>query len=404
MADNFVANPGIGGDTFKADDLSGIKVPGSKIVLGDDNTDGGYVSTGNPLPVTGIVAATVSGSVEVSNDAGNPLPVSGPLTDTQLRATAVPVSGTVTVGNASIAVTGPLTDTQLRASAVPVSAVQSGTWNIGSITTLPTLANVTTVGAVTNITNWFPSVISTVNSTTTNLGISAVFTGTSEDVSNYADTQVYVFANQASATDGLSLQQSSDGTNWDITDTYTIAANTGKTFSVQPAGRFFRVVYTNGTVAQTAFRLQVIYHRTMAKPSSQRPADGMSNENDLEEMQSWGMLFNGTTWDRARGDATNGAYVQVKSSPTSGTATLSNVAASATSVTLLAANAGRKGATIQNDSSAILYVKFGTTASTTSYTIQMAANSYYEVPFAYTGRMDGIWASATGNARITELT
>jgi len=38
----------------------------------------------------------------------NPLPVTGPLTDTQLRATAVPVSG-------------PLTDTQLRATAVPVS-------------------------------------------------------------------------------------------------------------------------------------------------------------------------------------------------------------------------------------------------------------------------------------------
>lgn len=41
-------------------------------------------------------------------------PVSGPLTDTQLRATAVPVSGTVTAS-------GPLTDTQLRATAVPVS-------------------------------------------------------------------------------------------------------------------------------------------------------------------------------------------------------------------------------------------------------------------------------------------
>jgi hypothetical protein len=40
--------------------------------------------------------------------------VAGPLTDTQLRATAVPVSGTVTAS-------GPLTDTQLRATAVPVS-------------------------------------------------------------------------------------------------------------------------------------------------------------------------------------------------------------------------------------------------------------------------------------------
>ena len=54
------------------------------------------------------------GEVEVKNDSGNPVPVSGtvtatgPLTDTQLRATAVSVSG-------------PLTDTQLRATAVPVS-------------------------------------------------------------------------------------------------------------------------------------------------------------------------------------------------------------------------------------------------------------------------------------------
>jgi hypothetical protein len=56
--------------------------------------------------------------------------VTGPLTDTQLRATAVPVSGTVTAS-------GPLTDTQLRASRVPVDA--SGvavpvTDNAGSLT------------------------------------------------------------------------------------------------------------------------------------------------------------------------------------------------------------------------------------------------------------------------------
>ncbi len=43
----------------------------------------------------------------------SPLAVTGPLTDAQLRATPVPVSGTVS--------TGGLTDTQLRASPVPVS-------------------------------------------------------------------------------------------------------------------------------------------------------------------------------------------------------------------------------------------------------------------------------------------
>ena len=91
-------------------------------------------------------------------------------------------------------------------------------------------------------------------------------------------------------------------------------------------------------------------------------------------------------------------------SPTSGTATLSNVSSSATNVTLLSANASRKGATIQNDSTQVLFVKFGTTASATSYTVRMVPNAYYEVPFGYTGRIDGIWVSANGDARMTEMT
>jgi hypothetical protein len=82
----------------------------------------------------------------------------------------------------------------------------------------------------------------------------------------------------------------------------------------------------------------------------------------------------------------------------------SSVGGSATTVTLLASNANRLGATCYNDSSAILYLKLGATASATSFTVAMAASSYYEAPFGYTGIIDGIWASATGNARITELT
>ena len=86
------------------------------------------------------------------------------------------------------------------------------------------------------------------------------------------------------------------------------------------------------------------------------------------------------------------------------TATLSNVSSSATNVTILAANSARLLAMVQNDSTQILYLKFGATASTSSYTVQMPANSYYEIPYPYTGIIDGIWASANGNARVTELT
>ena len=81
----------------------------------------------------------------------------------------------------------------------------------------------------------------------------------------------------------------------------------------------------------------------------------------------------------------------------------SSVAGSASSVSLLASNANRLGATITNDSSATLYVKLGATASTTSYTVKLVQDAYYEVPYGYTGAIDGIWSSATGNARITEL-
>jgi hypothetical protein len=49
-------------------------------------------------------------------------------------------------------------------------------------------------------------------------------------------------------------------------------------------------------------------------------------------------------------------------------------------------------------------VKFGATAATTSYTVKMVGGAYYEVPFGYTGVIDGIWDSATGAARMTELT
>jgi hypothetical protein len=44
----------------------------------------------------------------------------------------------------------------------------------------------------------------------------------------------------------------------------------------------------------------------------------------------------------------------------------------------------------KNDSSAILYVKLGATASVTDYTVHWLG-FYYEIPFSYTGRIDGVW-------------
>ena len=88
----------------------------------------------------------------------------------------------------------------------------------------------------------------------------------------------------------------------------------------------------------------------------------------------------------------------------SSTATQTSVAGATSSTSLLASNAARLGATVYNDSTAILYLLLGSgTASTSAYSVQMAAGAYYEVPFGYTGAIKAIWASATGAARITEF-
>ena len=88
-----------------------------------------------------------------------------------------------------------------------------------------------------------------------------------------------------------------------------------------------------------------------------------------------------------------------------GTSAISSVTASVSVQTLLAANANRLGATIYNGGSKDLWVKFGTGASASSYTVKMVKDAYYEVPYGYTGIITGIWdTSPSGEALMTEMT
>lgn len=89
---------------------------------------------------------------------------------------------------------------------------------------------------------------------------------------------------------------------------------------------------------------------------------------------------------------------------TSGTATPASVSASVTSVSILASNANRKGATIWNNSTANLYLELGATAGASAFTARLGAGGYYEVPFTYTGAISGIWDAANGSALVREFT
>lgn len=93
----------------------------------------------------------------------------------------------------------------------------------------------------------------------------------------------------------------------------------------------------------------------------------------------------------------------------SATATPTNVPAAITTTTLLAANANRLGGSIVNDSTAILYILLGSgTASATNYSYvvdgKTTVGGTFEIPEGWTGAIQGIWATATGNARVTERT
>jgi hypothetical protein len=85
--------------------------------------------------------------------------------------------------------------------------------------------------------------------------------------------------------------------------------------------------------------------------------------------------------------------------------TLSNVTAAASNTTLLASNASRRQAILYNDADTAVYVKFGATASATSFSYKLLPAQTLELPFpVYTGIIDGIWANTpTGAMRITEV-
>jgi len=93
---------------------------------------------------------------------------------------------------------------------------------------------------------------------------------------------------------------------------------------------------------------------------------------------------------------------------TAATGTVTSVADSATSVPIIAANPARKGVTITNTASTVLYIRCATGAATTTtgYTYRVAQNASVDIPNGYVGVINGIWATDAndGSALVTEFT
>lgn len=125
------------------------------------------------------------------------------------------------------------------------------------------------------------------------------FLGTSIDTLDYALIFITVFSDVPSAVDGCHIKVSSDNIVWRDSDSYTIPANTEKTFSFQPIKRYFKIHYINGGTDQGVFDLQTILKRVNSKPSSHRISDTISQEDDATLQKSV------LTAQRPDGDFTN---------------------------------------------------------------------------------------------------
>lgn len=99
---------------------------------------------------------------------------------------------------------------------------------------------------------------SEVANTNTLLTANEVYTSDSFDALNCSGITVIVFADQASATDGLQIQESIDNTNWEDATEESVSASTLKRITSDINARYVRIKYTNGATDQGTFRLMAL--------------------------------------------------------------------------------------------------------------------------------------------------
>lgn len=336
---------------------------------------------GNSITVDGTVGATQSGTWNVTNVSGTVSLPTGASTsgkqDTGNTSVASIDTKTPALGQGVMTASSPVVIASNQ-SAIPVS--QSGTWTIQPGNTANTTAWKVDGSAVTqpvSATNLDVALSTRLKPADTLTAVTTV--GTITNVVHIDDNTGSLTVDNAGT---FAVQATQSGT-WNIN-------NVSGTVSL-PTG------------AATNSSLTTI-NTTLGSPFQ---AGGSIGNTSFTATQATGTNLH-VVVDSAPTTAVTGTFfpaIQPVSFSTTSSSSITSVSSSASNITLLTSTATRKMATVYNDSSATLYLKFGATSSTSSYTLQIPASGYFEFPLpVYTGVVDGIWASANGNARITELT
>jgi len=119
------------------------------------------------------------------------------------------------------------------------------------------------------------------NSTTTPLGIGGVFTGGWVDITLWNGVSIFLYGTSVGIASGtLQMQFSQDGVTVQRETIINIEdISTANPRTVAPISKYFRIVYTNGGVAQTTFNVQTILHATQMDLISRINADLVGNED-----------------------------------------------------------------------------------------------------------------------------
>jgi hypothetical protein len=122
--------------------------------------------------------------------------------------------------------------------------------------------------------------LSDLNSTTTPLGASGVYTGTAENVLEYSTISVNVFSDVDASTLGLELQESNDNVNWDRIKKFDVSANNDVSHIIGVVAKWFRVKYTNGSSAQSEFRIQTLFRRFASRDQTISLQENLNDSSD----------------------------------------------------------------------------------------------------------------------------
>lgn len=384
MADNLGYTPGAGA-TVATDDDGTAHHQYVKIEFGGDGTFT-KVSTTDPLPVTGDElqtndAAFVSGPLAVIGGVRRDSDTTPVSADNDVHPFVFDEAGRLKTS--TYPASTPTTTDTITSNGDTVSMDVSRYSNLmihctGTFSTV----NCTFEGSINGGTNWFA-----VQAVRTNANTIELTTG------NLSAAPAYAWELSVNALTNFRVRATAYTSG---TQTWTMVPGTYATEPI-PAAQVSATQPVSGTVTATPSGIQLGVAEDAAI-SGNALRIGMKASNAIHTAMSADNDMVSPATDR-RGQ-------QFVLPGRASTATLTSVADAATSATILAANTSRMGAIIHNNSTAILYIKFGATASATSYTYRLEPNATWEMAApVYTGIIDGIWsANASGSAYITEQT